>query len=537
MMDMDLSHYTSPTLDPDAEQWESLLTANLARPVARVGNLIANDIHALRRSLVMAARDYVAQRRTLAQRHGVHLPALDSSFDIPPHGGDDGPLVLTGHQPNILHPGIVYKFEMTGRFAESQHATAVAILMDVDSGNAGEFLVPRGADASTSSIASPAWTTTGSSLETIADSDSLYFGQRLRSADELEAISERVARELRLCRVAEAADQYTAAMTTYRQLAGCSAVMANSIVRRAHHLSPQLLELPLSSLCRVPHVQQWLAHLALDGHAFHQTYNQTLDAWRQLRKLRNPANPFPNLEHQGDRLELPLWRVDLLSRTRHAVWAECSPGQVELFAGHTLFAKWTRDQPIDGRQTGTEYLLVPRGALITILFRLLCSDLFVHGLGGQTYDHYTDTLIESYFGIKPPAFAVASASRYLFEPQRQQLRQLARLAAHRRQLEHHPETYLRQGWFSEPLERRLEPWIDQKQQLIAALRDKKQSGTTAAEEGRRLEGLRNEIKSSIASELAAPLARLEGLTDAARQAIEWRMYPWFFFAWDQTLVT
>ena len=44
-----------------------------------------------------------------------------------------------------------------------------------------------------------------------------------------------------------------------------------------------------------------------------------------------------------------------------------------------------------------------------------CSwrDLFIHGIGGGRYDRVTDGVIRRFYGVEPPAFAVASMTMYL----------------------------------------------------------------------------------------------------------------------------
>ncbi len=339
-------------------------------------------------------------------------------------------------------------------------------------------------------------------------------------------------RDLESCQQGDAAKDASVVLRIYQQLADCPTVEANSIVRRAYGIHGNLLELPLSTLCKLPELQQFFCDLALDGTRFHQAYNRTLEAWRESRKTRNPANPFPNLARLGDRYEFPLWYVDLRTDTRSAVWVQPAAERSELWVNEKHVADVSRANR-SFKLASTSALLVPRGALITIVFRLLCSDLFVHGLGGQVYDQYTDTLIQDYFGIDAPAFVVASASRYLFPDLKSQLNRLDQLATNQRTMTHHPEEYLGQDWFSSRLEQQLVPLLEQKRQWIAALRALKQAGTSAASEGRRLHELQRQIKEQVADDVAARLQQRSQVSDAARAAIESRTYPWFFFAWPQ----
>ena len=49
--------------------------------------------------------------------------------------------------------------------------------------------------------------------------------------------------------------------------------------------------------------------------------------------------------------------------------------------------------------------------MITTLFaRLFLGDLFMHGIGGAKYDQVTDSLVERFFGVKPPGFMTLTAT-------------------------------------------------------------------------------------------------------------------------------
>lgn len=96
--------------------------------------------------------------------------------------------------------------------------------------------------------------------------------------------------------------------------------------------------------------------------------------------------------------------------------------------------------------------LVPRGALITAMLRLLFSDLFVHGTGGGQYDPCTDALIRNWWAVEPSPFAVASASRFLFADERQQLMQLQHVESQLREMQYNPQRFLGTNAFPAELE-------------------------------------------------------------------------------------
>jgi hypothetical protein len=56
--------------------------------------------------------------------------------------------------------------------------------------------------------------------------------------------------------------------------------------------------------------------------------------------------------------------------------------------------------------------IAPRALPLTIFFRLLLADQFIHGIGGGRYDQVTDRIIAGFFKIDPPCFAVTTATLY-----------------------------------------------------------------------------------------------------------------------------
>ena len=51
--------------------------------------------------------------------------------------------------------------------------------------------------------------------------------------------------------------------------------------------------------------------------------------------------------------------------------------------------------------------------MTTMYLRCFISDLFVHGIGGGTYDELTDDIMWHWLEIEPPAYLISSASLHL----------------------------------------------------------------------------------------------------------------------------
>jgi hypothetical protein len=54
--------------------------------------------------------------------------------------------------------------------------------------------------------------------------------------------------------------------------------------------------------------------------------------------------------------------------------------------------------------------ITPRALTLTLFFRLLIVDQFIHGIGGARYDRVTDAVINDFFGLTPPRFCVTTAT-------------------------------------------------------------------------------------------------------------------------------
>ena len=92
--------------------------------------------------------------------------------------------------------------------------------------------------------------------------------------------------------------------------------------------------------------------------------------------------------------------------------------------------------------------------------RLFLGDLFFHGIGGAKYDQLTDAIVQEFFGFRPPAFAVLTATWKLAvatpEHADGQLREVKRLL---RDLQFNPQRYV-------PLDERTRPLIAEKQRWL-----------------------------------------------------------------------
>ena len=210
------------------------------------------------------------------------------------------------------------------------------------------------------------------------------------------------------------------------------------------------LELPQSAVCQLPEFAWFVSHVLAHLPRFWSAHNDALAAYRTAHRLRNRAQPVPDLAESDGWLEAPFW-----------IWSSSDPRRRPLFArqsGEEMLItdreSYTVALPLSADREAApavEKLLelpasgikIRTRALATTLFaRLLLSDLFLHGIGGAKYDQVTDEIARQFFGFELPQFATVSATLRLpiaYTPadpgDENQLRQQAR------EMLYHPERF------------------------------------------------------------------------------------------------
>lgn len=522
------SAYEKQLLEPPLSEW----------PVVRC--VLHNErLQALRSAarqrLVDAATGYRAMLVEIGRAAGLF------AADEPAISGDPGslPLIMTGHQPVVFHSGLTFKYQTTETFALEHNALAVAVVIDTDEGDAGAFPFPT-STAPFQLLAVKAQPdssrTTSSQMSVVTGSfsteSSLLGACRRKSADLIQADASRVQASLQTCGCTQEAERFQKIAEQYASLPTDSMMEANLIVRWNAGIAGRTPEIPLSTICSFAEVLQFFAELLARPFEFARCYNGTLDAFRTEQKIRNVANPFPNLRIEESRCELPFWLIDPAKGTREIVsirkqgferFLEAGGADItEILPGNegaSLFSLL-----VGGKQ------LIPRGGLITATLRILFSDLFVHGTGGGRYDVFTSQFIRAWWNLEPTPFAVASASRYLFDQERRQLSRLQEISDNIRDYQFNPQRYLGTGVFSPDTENALRAALAEKELAVKELRSARESGRPADEIGRRIQRLGDLIKSTVTTEFSAPLTQLQSLSAETLTAVNSRTWPWFLFA-------
>ena len=115
---------------------------------------------------------------------------------------------------------------------------------------------------------------------------------------------------------------------------------------------------------------------------FMQVYNQSLIDYRKEHKIKNHAQPIPNLVSG----EMPFWILDPITKKRNVMRVEDS---------------------VDNA------CILPKAVTLTMFMRLFMTDFFIHGKGGGRYEEVSEHIIKEFFKIEAAPYEVASATMHL----------------------------------------------------------------------------------------------------------------------------
>jgi hypothetical protein len=383
-------------------------------PLAEAGKVLAKnrqsfaetDLVLLHRSLPelrSQARHDIIQK-SLAYLHAAGEPVPNTTADS---------LILAGHQPELFHPGVWVKNFAFHNLARQHGATPLNLIVDNDIAKATVLRFPtwkQGAwphmvqvpfdrrdgevpyeerpvhdESLFAEFASQArsWSE-GWNFEPFLDK---FWAEAIRQADRTSLLGERLA----------------AARRTFERQWGC------------HNL-----EVPVSIMSQTEAFAVFALDLLDRLPVFHSHYNEVVREYRRTSGIRSRNHPVPDLGRDRDWLEAPFWAWRRGQDRRQRLFVRPDAGTIALRVGPKIWPA------LPGTQTNSQvrleswqalqangYKIRPRALSNTLFARMFLADLFVHGIGGGTYDALTDAVMRRVYGLKPPGFLVLSATLLL----------------------------------------------------------------------------------------------------------------------------
>ena len=492
---------------------EALVAPSWQRQLELVGENQQNH-HAYPNSWSMGGVS-LAELATQARRDLI-ASALDhtrqyTNVDTP---GVSTPVLVSGHQPELFHPGVWFKNFALDSLAKATSGIGVHLLIDSD-------LCRKVAVR----------TLTGSAEEPRVEMIPLDTPAGVLPYEERHIQDEAIFRSF-ADRVTQAiaplvADPLVAHLWPHatRSL-GWTNRLGESLSAARHSLEhaggSTTLEVPISTVCDTLPFRRFAVELLCRADSFREAYNGALAAYRKAHHLRNAAQPLPDLVEREDWIETPFWVWSETDPTRRPLWAQRKANEWRLSDGadwqaslladaNGQFSDGAVEQLTELRNTGIK--IRSRALATTLYSRMVLADLFLHGIGGAKYDQVTDRIGEKFFGVGPPPHATLSATLRLpldhppvAEADRRQIHQRLR------EQRFHPEQFLGGQLADLPVDARFR--VDQKQAAIALHK----TPENAAERHAAIDRANRELQPLLAADrkaLELQLAELEKRLRAA----------------------
>lgn len=375
-------------------------------------------------------------------------------------GDPASPLVLSGHQPELFHPGVWFKNFLLASLVREIGASGVHLRIDSDLCRTVSVRVPSGPRDSPRAM--------GVAYDR-ASAPFPYEERRVLDHDTFRSFPRRVADAL-----AEWIDQplvevcWPAALEAAAITGNLGDALSESRCYAEERWGVHNPEAPLSAVCDAEPFRRFAIELLLRAERVRAAYNGALGDYRHAHKLRNPAQPTPDLAEQAGWIETPLWVWTHDDPRRRALWARVAGEEIELGDGAHAIGRLDASpdlalEQLEGfRKRGVK--LRSRALLTTLYCRLIVGDLFLHGIGGAKYDQVTDDLSRRLLGVALPPHATATATLWLPLDREQRTNESPRgLKQRLRELRYHPENFVdpddsaaaewaqkKAGWVTEP---------------------------------------------------------------------------------------
>ncbi|MCH8343499.1 MAG: hypothetical protein IH983_05890 [Planctomycetes bacterium] len=281
----------------------------------------------------------------------------------------DRPIVATGHQTMLWHPGILAKYLMVEALAAGGDRLGTAnLIVDQHTQAFDRFDVPlRRTDGS---LAVHTITLTPRREE-------VPMGRHPAFAPPAVPMDLPLALPL----VQSGIERIFAAVAAHRHAGNAALQMAAALADLMSRWVSPTINVTSTGLMNTSLARGMLEQMADDPRACAQRYN---DAVRAV-----PEGGVGPLAITRDTVELPLWRIGPDDRRRRAY-----DGDVRRWLSHGA----------------ADVVLLPRALLLTAIVRVGMCDLFVHGTGGATYDRAMELWVRDWLGVEPCPIAVATAT-------------------------------------------------------------------------------------------------------------------------------
>ncbi len=424
--------------DPPPAAAPALLEANRNRLAAWDHDFQGRRAGRLRQQ---ARAQAMAAARRHHERMGLDLPpALAPGVEPPAR------LVVTGHQPELFHPGVWVKNFAAAAEARAVGGLALNLIVDNDVPKDSAIRVPHRDGDRLTTVVVPfdrGQQADRPYEDLIVEDEVLLAGFAARAR---AALGDLVADPMlddywpRVVEGRDRTDRLGLRFANARRQVEASWGVFNA-------------EAPLSALCEGEPFAWLAAHLLAHLPRYVAVHNARLVAYRRDHRIRSRHHPVPALATRGDWLEAPFWcwraseprRRPLMARQVGRDLQLRIDGEDSVLVELPLAADREACCAVDRLMElpGRGVRLRTRALTTTLFARLLVGDLFLHGIGGAKYDELGDAIAAEFFGIEPPPYQTLSMTSWLGLPgDDAAVDRLPAIERRLRDLDFNPERYL-----------------------------------------------------------------------------------------------
>ncbi len=274
------------------------------------GRTLAELSEAARRNLLQFAVAYTGAYRNVPE-HWQNYESLSGAA-----------FILSGHQPELFHPGVWYKNFVLGGLAREVAGVGIHLLIDSDLCRSASIRVPTG------NLERPR---VEAVLYDQPAGEVPYEEREITDAATFRSFAERAAALVQPL-VAEPMVASLWPLTVGRNLRQTNLGLRLAQGRHAFEQTwkNETLELPQSAVCQLPEFAWFVAYLLADLPRFRTAHNKALALYRCAHHIRNRAQPLPDLAASDGWTEAPFW-----------IWSSDVPQRRPLFA---QIGRWSRYQ-------------------------------------------------------------------------------------------------------------------------------------------------------------------------------------------------
>lgn len=315
------------------------------------------------------------------------------------------PLLITGHQPELYHPGVWAKNVAIHQLARKLGGSSLNLNVDSDVAKTTTLKVPVA-----SGEKPDAQLGYGEPQPPLP-----YEEWRCRDEADFAKVAEEFATASKDWPWQPVFPEFWKLVLEQRDKTDCIPyrwLLARHLWERKQGVANH--EFLMSQWCETPFFR-WLLQLFIaDAPWFARVYNEELKQYRHEDRIRSANHPVADLRVSNDLVELPFWAWQQGSTQRGRLCIRKQYGAIDLIclaAGNETVID--TQESAQRMQDLVGWKIRPKALITSMMFRLFVADLFVHGIGGAVYDELTDRIFQRYWKVTLPRFAVITATQRL----------------------------------------------------------------------------------------------------------------------------